>query len=206
MAITKQLLNDELVQRREEGADVDALEAQVQAADPDDQGVLAALYARLEALGSNADMAAAEPSDLEGIQGLRAPGPRAYAQPFSESRLADRLYGAWLGRAAGCLLGKPCEGWSHDRIRAYLEPAGEYPLNDYFPLIIPDPLTGQTISRVPADWYRGRICAAPVMTTPTTPCSGCTCWKSMAPPSPPRTWPGSGCPICPSGRSTRPSA
>ncbi|NPV09124.1 MAG: ADP-ribosylglycohydrolase family protein [Anaerolineae bacterium] len=161
MRITKQLLQDELAQRREEGADVDLIEPEVATADPDDEGVLAALYSRLEELGGDANLAAAEPSELEAIREQRGPGPRAYAQAFSETRLADRLYGAWLGRAAGCLLGKPCEGWSHDRIRAYLEPAFEYPLRDYFPLVIPD-ITGSLLQRArPADWFRGRIGAAP---------------------------------------------
>jgi ADP-ribosylglycohydrolase len=57
--------------------------------------------------------------------------------------LYDKMYGAWLGRCAGCALGKPVEGFmgarnglsSKERIKTYLQAIGssEYPLNNYFP-------------------------------------------------------------------------
>jgi ADP-ribosylglycohydrolase len=50
-----------------------------------------------------------------------------------EREVADRLLGAWQGRAAGCLLGKPVEGWAAPKIRAQLAKAGAWPLADYFP-------------------------------------------------------------------------
>ena len=50
---------------------------------------------------------------------------------LSDAALRDRLLGAWLGRAAGCLLGKPVEGWSRQAIRTLLERTGEYPLRQY---------------------------------------------------------------------------
>lgn len=53
--------------------------------------------------------------------------------PFSSVDLKDKIYGAWLGRCAGCLLGKPVEGWSKEKIERYLKEVGEYLLQDYFP-------------------------------------------------------------------------
>src|SRR5262249_25609593 len=48
------------------------------------------------------------------------------------ARLADRMRGAWIGRAAGCLLGKPVEGVGRAGIRAILEATGRWPLADWF--------------------------------------------------------------------------
>ena len=46
--------------------------------------------------------------------------------------LADRLLGAWTGRLAGCLLGKPVEKVPREGIRARLQSIGEWPLRRYF--------------------------------------------------------------------------
>ena len=57
-------------------------------------------------------------------------------------RLADRILGGWLGRIAGCNLGKPVEDgdfWTPERIRSYLELADAYPLRDYIPALDPMP-------------------------------------------------------------------
>lgn len=53
-------------------------------------------------------------------------------QTFTADELGSRLQAAWLGRAAGCLLGKPVEKVPREGIRAILESVGEYPLADYF--------------------------------------------------------------------------
>ena len=52
---------------------------------------------------------------------------------LSEDAVRDRIYGAWLGRAAGCSLGKPVEGWPRKRIDEYLESTGALPLENYIP-------------------------------------------------------------------------
>ena len=49
------------------------------------------------------------------------------------TKFLDRVHGAWLGRIAGCMLGKSVEGWGHDMIRDYLEFIGEYPMSNYVP-------------------------------------------------------------------------
>jgi len=72
-----------------------------------------------------------EPSEIAEIM-KTAPGLTEELPPPG-SDLLDRIYGSWLGRCAGCLLGKPVEGWSHDKIEKYLKTAGEYPLAYYFP-------------------------------------------------------------------------
>ena len=58
---------------------------------------------------------------------------------FSYAELRDRVGGAWLGRCAGCLLGKPVEGYQKDRIRIAAESGLGYPLNNYFAAIANPP-------------------------------------------------------------------
>jgi ADP-ribosylglycohydrolase len=72
-----------------------------------------------------------EPASLEEIRKAR-PGNRnsGKAKP-DKGALYDKIYGAWLGRCAGCLLGKPIEGWRRDRITGLLKETGNYPVNYY---------------------------------------------------------------------------
>lgn len=46
--------------------------------------------------------------------------------------LADRVHGAWSGRAAGCLLGKPVEKIPREGIEEILRATGRWPLRTYF--------------------------------------------------------------------------
>lgn len=55
------------------------------------------------------------------------------------SDLADRLRGAWLGRAIGNTMGKPVEGLSRAEVGAYLGAAGQWPMRGYLPLLDPLP-------------------------------------------------------------------
>lgn len=74
-----------------------------------------------------------EPDDLTAIEDacpawtevLDAPAP-------APAEYRDRVHGAWLGRAAGCLLGKPVEGIPRAGIRELAEATGGWPLTGYF--------------------------------------------------------------------------
>ena len=72
--------------------------------------------------------------------------------------LADRILAAWLGRCAGCNLGKPVEGWGWNRakLRDYLDQAGAYPLDDYLPVLDPMP-EKFTLNPCWPDATRGRV-------------------------------------------------
>ena len=135
----KQLLADELNQRREEGCDVSDWEPRVAALDAETVSDLLSLYDELMKLVPRRDFPYEEPSDLPTIRSLRPSGPRHIPATPDRARLQDRILGAYLGRCAGCNLGKPVEGWSREKIRRYLEIAGEYPLRSYFPVIDPFP-------------------------------------------------------------------
>jgi ADP-ribosylglycohydrolase len=71
-----------------------------------------------------------EPTDLDAIRASWSAPPRLGS--VSRAALADRIRGAWLGRAVGCLLGKPVEGVGRAGIREILRAAGRWPLADWF--------------------------------------------------------------------------
>ncbi|NUP41074.1 MAG: ADP-ribosylglycohydrolase family protein [Streptomyces sp.] len=59
------------------------------------------------------------------------PAPASAPAPTAPPTHA-RLEAAWLGRAVGCLLGKPVEKLPLEAIRALAQSAGNWPLNTYF--------------------------------------------------------------------------
>ena len=68
-----------------------------------------------------------EPSTLEGIRALR----KSYDLPkpsFESDELFKKIYGAWMGRVCGCLLGKPFEGMRTDRLIPFLKQTENYPM------------------------------------------------------------------------------
>ncbi|TSA30638.1 MAG: ADP-ribosylglycohydrolase family protein [Ignavibacteriales bacterium] len=50
---------------------------------------------------------------------------------FAHSFIEDRILGGWLGRSAGCLLGKPVEKTTRSGIRELLLSNGTWPISDY---------------------------------------------------------------------------
>ena len=136
--LERQLIRLELVQRREEGCDVAAFEPRVEKALADeatDDAVFVELYDELDALEPEPSFPYEEPSDLEAIRALRPEGPRRMDVGLGDEAVRDRILGAWLGRAAGCSLGKPVEGWPRERIDKYLESTGALPLDNYIPYV-----------------------------------------------------------------------
>ena len=73
-----------------------------------------------------------EPSDLPSIQSLRPPDALNDLEiELPDEAVLDRIYGAWLGRCSGCLLGKPIEGLSVSDIWPFLQQTDQYPLVNY---------------------------------------------------------------------------
>ncbi|MCX5396426.1 ADP-ribosylglycohydrolase family protein [Streptomyces sp. NBC_00102] len=75
-------------------------------------------------------LAEQEPTELAAVRALCATWP---APPAARS-VPDpaRLHAGWLGRAAGCLLGKPVEKLPLEGIRALGRATGNWPLTDWF--------------------------------------------------------------------------
>ncbi|MEW2140234.1 ADP-ribosylglycohydrolase family protein [Streptomyces sp. NPDC005409] len=63
---------------------------------------------------------------------VHPPGPPPADGPRPAPHLATRLEAAWLGRAVGCLLGKPVEKLPLHAIRTLARAAGNWPIRDWF--------------------------------------------------------------------------
>ncbi len=78
-------------------------------------------------------LAAGEPDDQAAIEAACPHWPAPLSAPVpGRAALRDRLHGAWLGRAAGCLLGKPVEKIPRAGIREIARATGDWPLSGYF--------------------------------------------------------------------------
>ncbi len=89
----------------------------------------------LQALPVSSKFPYREPSEFNAIKKARPGEPEKMPFSLSDDELYDRIYGAWLGRCAGCLLGKPVESFEKEKIKKILEYADAYPLANYFPFI-----------------------------------------------------------------------
>jgi ADP-ribosylglycohydrolase len=137
----RELLGDELVERSESGYDLDGLSMEVRAVLDDPRaapGNIERLYDELDHTRLRPDWPYEEPS---GFQEILAAAPGAeHRPPPAPDDFRDRVHGAWLGRCAGCNLGKPVEGgWGRQKLRRYLELAESFPLSEYIPAIDPMP-------------------------------------------------------------------
>src|SRR3712207_9425910 len=104
----RDILSDELAQRRESGYDVEGLEERINDALTDHpEEDLWRLLELLEDAPRRPRWPYDEPSGLEKIRVSLPKSPQLPALSLGEEDLRDRLRAAWLGRCAGCNLGKP---------------------------------------------------------------------------------------------------
>jgi ADP-ribosylglycohydrolase len=133
LAVERQQLLDEGRDLAPVTAEFDALQAADLDAEPGLQGRAAALLDACAGLPMRAGYAYDEPSDLAGIRRARpAETPFWIVTDPGDDYLFDHVLGAWLGRCAGCLLGKPVEGWRSPAMWGFLKDQGLYPLADFF--------------------------------------------------------------------------
>ncbi|MFD7440379.1 ADP-ribosylglycohydrolase family protein [Streptomyces sp. NPDC059909] len=137
------LVGHELRQAAEDGRDASAVARRWQAAGgssaPPSAGAsdtpapphLRALALRLldELAALPSPSAPYEPTDLPSIKATCPDWPDT---PGPDAAHLDRLHAAWLGRAAGCLLGKPVEKLPLHAIRALARATGNWPLTTWF--------------------------------------------------------------------------
>jgi len=133
-------LHFELLQSKDEGKNVDGYSdriAIIQALpdnDPQKEYLAGSMLDEMAGLPISKNHKYNEPSDLESIHKERPSNSKAYSIPTpppNEETLYNRIYGAWLGRCAGCLLGQPIEGWMRARIIGLLKDTNNYPVNYY---------------------------------------------------------------------------
>ena len=179
--VSVDFVSDELDQQRESGHDVADAQRAHEAVEPEDRAALEQILGLLEVAPLVEDWDYDEPDDLPGIL---ATLPAVRETTLDDSLLEDKIRGGWLGRIAGCNLGKPLEfgpHWTSDHIRAYLELAGAYPLRDYVPLLDPDARRIRAARVTGSKTTTGqRATARRVTTTSTTRSSGCICSSSTA--------------------------
>ncbi len=80
-----------------------------------------------------------EPSDWPAIAALISPRVAPAVAVPEASALAPRVHGGWLGRAVGCVLGKPVEKIPRAGIEAILRSTGRWPLDNWFTAVGLDP-------------------------------------------------------------------
>ena len=134
---TLELLGHEITQLEEEGKDVtDEIKERLPRLKKEGApGEIEEFYNTLEGLDKRIDYPYEEPSEIGQIK-KRIPRVQAtFPKVLDKDALYERIYGAWLGRCIGCLLGKPVEGWPRKEIENYLKATDSYPLQDYFPYL-----------------------------------------------------------------------
>ena len=132
----RELLGDELVERRQNGYNLGGLAPRIEAAlgEPEVADAdLEQLYEQLERTETAPGWGYYEPS---GFAEMSVQWPAAEPAPkMDEAEVADRIEAAWRGRCAGCTLGKPVEGgWGREKLRRCLDMVGAFPLADYVPV------------------------------------------------------------------------
>lgn len=133
----EELIEHELVQAVEENRDVASLRAYWEEAKMTKLDVaelrqlIPGLWSQLAAVPPG-PYEAVEPSELAGIfQQCMAPKSPLNID-LDSTTLRDKILGGWLGRSAGCLLGKPVEGKPREWIEMLLKSSNRWPLDNYF--------------------------------------------------------------------------
>jgi len=132
---TKTELRYEKRQCLDEGRDVSSLASEFDALLGSEEVTAEEVNAMLDAsrdLPFRSDYEYHEPSALDDIRASRPDGPRQLERSITDlADPFDTVYGGWLGACAGCLLGKPVQGWSREHIVGFLRASDQYPLNGY---------------------------------------------------------------------------
>lgn len=128
-------IDTELRQCRDEGRDISTLEERARAIGivtpytEEEYNAVMAMVDELEALPLPADAETVEPSELDAIRAAAL--PRRAPVAYDKDAIEDKIYGAWIGRVVGCLVGKPVENRSREYIRKIAEADGNYPITRY---------------------------------------------------------------------------
>jgi ADP-ribosylglycohydrolase len=131
-AVLRHVLASALRNKADQGHVTEGLSAELDAL-PDSYDALNAFAARMENLPQRDGWPYVEPNDWEGIVAECDPSrPLGRVGAIGADEAAARVEAAFLGRVAGCMLGKPLEiSPTLAEIKAALERIGEWPLNDY---------------------------------------------------------------------------
>ncbi|MBQ3069526.1 MAG: ADP-ribosylglycohydrolase family protein [Clostridia bacterium] len=90
-----------------------------------------ALYAAVQNASPIAGYPYNEPSELNAIRPLCKPFPLTAFRIPDKTAMLDKLYGAWMGRVCGCMLGKSVEGIRTNDLHPFLKDTDNFPLHRY---------------------------------------------------------------------------
>jgi hypothetical protein len=137
--ISKKDLEIEKEQCQDEGKDIAKFQAEFEALlaadlenDMELQTRAGKLLDRTVRLRPASGYAFREPSDLAGVRKAKRVRVKIPGASLSDEAVREKAYGAWLGRASGCMLGKPVEGRHRGEIEKYLKSQDRWPLSAYF--------------------------------------------------------------------------
>ena len=124
----------ELLQARDEGRDLSSVQEAFDKlsglSEREQLKQAALLMDAVQSLPLRADYPYHEPGDHSSILQAR-PKKTVPDADYDRQTIYNKIYGAWLGRCAGCLLGKPMEGWKQARIVGFLRAIGNDPVAGY---------------------------------------------------------------------------
>jgi ADP-ribosylglycohydrolase len=127
-------LDIELLQCRDEGKNTEGLKEQIEHIKCMQDGAeekAAELFDGMMNVSVESDFIYEEPSDYEGIKSASAASCLTFSNTLAEEDYYDKVYGAWLGKCAGCLLGQPVEGYLREKILGILNSTGNLPVTHY---------------------------------------------------------------------------
>lgn len=130
-------LRTEVLQSQDEGKDISNLKQEIEKTleekDSNKREELSKeLLDKFQALPIRENFKYIEPSNLNEILKESGEDFKLFKKDvIPDENLFNKIYGAWLGRIAGCLLGKPVEGWPRDKIWEFLKETDNFPLSRY---------------------------------------------------------------------------
>ena len=141
------MLDVEYTQCVEEGLDVAALKPLFDGAfalpkGPEKQAAADLVYRLVRGAKPVAGYSYVEPSFLSSIQALRDGFQPPKGKKPATRALKEKIRGAWYGRIAGCLLGKPIEGISREELAQLMKETGNSPMSRYFTWAEVEPIKG----------------------------------------------------------------
>lgn len=90
------------------------------------------LYDEIDELPVSSQFKYKEPSELNEIKRARNGYGEFLKRDLCKKSVEDKILAAWQGRCIGCLLGKPIETWTRDKIISFAKDTGNYPIRTYF--------------------------------------------------------------------------
>ncbi len=131
--------------------------------DPEREIKAIELYEKMNAVSVSPEYKYVEPSEIGQIK-LARPQYNVDTllnRTLGKEELFDKVYGAWLGRCSGCLLGQPVEGWKRSNIKGLLAETGNIPLNYYISNDVEDSIKEKYSMNPKSNWIN-RIECAPI--------------------------------------------